>query len=416
MVFAEPTWPIVKGTFIQEWLTLHWSDEMWDRELEYLREVGMEFIIVAPTGFGFGNSGLKTIYPTQIPDWIEYAQGIDLLENTLRAAKRADMKVVIGLNMDDLWWQKGVRDPKWLYERVELGNMLAEEIYNLYYERFTDTICGWYFVFEIDNLMVRQKNSVEVLSTAFNKQLDFLTELNPDLFFIWSPYMNSMLAPKESYGKFWTELFKKVRFRDGDIFSPMDCVGAGGTTIDNFAGWFLEFRKAVDTKPGLQLFSNAENFDYRDWTSAPINRFIQQLELVKSYVDGFITFAYPHYYSPNIIDQGFHETYLLYVKTGKTDTQSPTPPSSLRTLEMPDGSCFLLWDNGEDNVGVAGYIIYRDGKEIGKTQVPRKNASGFLNAYKEEGLQTGRMYSYVLYTYDFAGNLSEASEEFVLEF
>ncbi len=413
ITYGSTSHPIVKGTFIQEWLTVHWTDEMWDSELEYLKEVGIEFLIVAPTGFGIGDGNLRTIYPSKKPNWTDYYPGVDLLGNTLRAAERHGMQVVIGLNMDDRWWQIGVKDPQWLEGQVELGNQLAEEIYNLYYADHRDTICGWYFVFEIDNLMVQQKNAVEVLAKAFNTHLDFLTELDPGLFFMWSPYMNSALATAESYGRFWTELFREVRFREGDIFAPMDCVGGGGTTLENVARWFAEFRKAVDTKPGLLLYSNAENFDHTDWTSATVGRFISQLQLVDEYVDGFINFAYPHYYSPNIIDHGFHKTYLTYVQTGEVESQPPTPPRSIQAVEMPDGSVFLIWEGGEDDVGIAGYLVYRDGRFVGKTQTPRKNAEGYLNAFAEKNLREGRTYTYVLYAYDFAGNLSEPSEEFV---
>lgn len=183
--------------------------------------------------------------------------------------------------------------------------------------------------------------------------------------------------------------------------------------MENVARWFAEFRKAVDTKPGLLLYSNAENFDHTDWTSATVGRFISQLQLVDEYVDGFINFAYPHYYSPNIIDHGFHKTYLTYVQTGEVESQPPTPPRSIQAVEMPDGSVFLIWEGGEDDVGIAGYLVYRDGRFVGKTQTPRKNAEGYLNAFAEKNLREGRTYTYVLYAYDFAGNLSEPSEEFV---
>ncbi len=410
------SWPIVHGNFIQEWLSKSWSDEKWDLELSYLKEVGMKYIIISPTAFGIEEGhALRTLYPTKVEGWREYFTGFDILENTLSAAKRAGLQVILGLNMNDLWWKKGIKDPDWLYQEIELGNMLAEEIYNLYFPRYKDTICAWYFVWEIDNLMIREKGVSEIIVNAFNKQIDFLNQLDPNLFFIWSPYMNSWQATEEEYRDFWIEVFKDVHFREGDVFSPMDCVGAGGTNLENVADWFAEFRKAVDTKPGLKLWSNAENFDYRDWTSAPIGRFVEQLKRVEEYVDDFITFSYSHYYSPNIIDSGFHKTYLEYVKTGLLDNKPPTPPTNIELLEMPNGDVFLRWEPGEDNMGVAGYIIYRDGRQIGRTQVPKiTNQNLYLTAFKETKLRSGRSYIYTIRSYDFAGNISEPSDEYVL--
>lgn len=418
LLVQADSWPIVRGNFIQEWLSKSWSAEKWDLELAYLKEVGIEYIIISPTAFGREEGhALRTLYPTKVEGWSEYFPDFDLLENTLSAAKRADMKVILGLNMNDLWWKKGVTNPQWFYKEVELGNKLAEEIYNTYFPRYKDTICAWYFVWEIDNLMAREKGVTQVIVNAFNKQIDYLNQLDPNLFFIWSPYMNSWQATKEEYRDFWIEVFKEVHFREGDVFSPMDCVGAGGTNLDNVAGWFAEFRKAVDTKPGLKLWSNAENFDYRDWTSAPIGRFVEQLKSVAEYVDDFITFSYSHYYSPNIIDSGFHTTYLEYVKTGLLDTQPPIPPTNIEFIDMLNGEIFLRWDPGEDNIGVAGYIIYRNGRKIGKTQVSKKSDLNlYLNAYKEGKLRSGRNYTYTIVSYDFAGNMSVPSDEYVLCF
>ncbi len=409
-------WPLAKGTFIQDWLVKDWSSEMLAKELNYLKEAGIEFLLFAPTAYGHNDGHyLSTLYPTKIPNWKEYYPGNDVLEKLLIALKKADMKIILGLNMNDLWWEKGIKDPEWLYSEISLGNTLAQEIYELYYPKYKDTIIGWYFVWEIDNLMVRGKGKADIISHAFNIQLDFLTKLDPNLFLVWSPYMNPQLATKEEYRDFWIEVFAKTHFRSGDVFAPMDCVGGGGTTIDTFPAWFAEFRKAVDTKPGLLFWSNAENFVHTDWTSATINRFVEQLKRAAPYVDNFITFAYPHYYSPNIIDSGFHTTYLEYVQTGDYEKIPPTPPKDLSMVIISLDELFLRWDPGSDNIGVAGYIIYRDGKQIGKTQVLKQGDRGlFVNAFKESKLRIGKTYKYSVCSYDFAGNISDFSE--VLEY
>lgn len=410
---AEENWPVADGTFIQDWLVSGWNDETWEKEMNYIKELGMTYVIFAPTAYGAGNDGyLTTHYPTKQEGWIEKAPGQDMVETVFKQAQKAGLKVILGLNFNDLWWQKGGSDAKWLKDQMELGNILAQELYDNYYPRYKETFAGWYWVWEIDNVSFRGKAREQALIDAMNVQINYLNELDPDLFFMFCPFMNARLGTKEAYRDFWIRVFDQVNLRPGDIFAPMDCVGGGGLDLTNFEEWFKELRVAVDTKEGLLFWSDAETFDHTDWTSVPIGQFVQQMEGAKPYVENFITFAYSHYYSPNVTDRGFHDTYKEYVNTGTLEQEPPTAPSNLQLMEMPDGAMYLLWGESDDNVGVAGYIIYRNGKKVSRTQVPRTGSSMLsLKAYKETSrLVSGRTYSYTVRAYDFAGNISEESE------
>lgn len=407
------TWPIADGTFIQESLAKTWDDKTWSKEMNYLKELGMNYIIFAPTAEGEGESqNLRTLYPTKQEGWYSKYPDLDLVDTILKEAQKAGLKVILGMNFNDLWWKIGGSNSKWLHQQMELGNKVAYELYNNYYESYKDTFVGWYFVWEIDNISFTNKKAEESLIEALNIQLDFLNELDSNLFFMFCPFMNYRLGTKEAYRDFWIRLFAEAHLRPGDIFAPMDCVGAGGLNLDNFSDWFKELRKAVDTKPGLLFWSDTEVFDQKDWTSVPIGKFVQQMEGVAPYVDNIITFAYSHYYSPNVTESGFHDTYLEYVKTGKIEKIEPEAPHSLQMFAMPDGSNYLMWQEGEDNLGIAGYIVYREGRQVGRTQVARIGAqSGMIKAYKENArLVKGRTYKYTVRAYDFAGNLSKESE------
>lgn len=406
-------WPIADGTFIQENLLISWDDETLDKEMAYIKELGMTYVIFAPTAMGQGNDNyLTTLYPTKVDGWLGKYPGKDLVERYFVAAKKAGLKVILGLNFNDLWWKKGGGDSKWLNDQMELGNKVAKELYENYYSRYQDTFVGWYYVWEIDNISFKGKAREKALIDAMNIQIDYLNELDPNLFFMFCPFMNANLGSKEGYRDFWIRVFNEVHLRPGDIFAPMDCVGGGGLNLNNFRDWFQELRKAVDTKPGLLFWSDTETFDHTDWTSVPIGQFVEQMKGAAPYVENLITFAYTHYYSPNVTDYGFHQTYLEYVKTGEIEKEPPEAPYNLQMMELPDGSNYLLWSEGEDNIGIAGYIIYRDGRKVGRTQIERVGSSGgFAKAYKETArLKSGRTYKYVVRAYDFAGNLSTESE------
>jgi hypothetical protein len=84
------------------------------------------------------------------------------------------------------------------------------------------------------------------------------------------------------------------------------------------------------------------------------------------------------------------------------DTKAPAAPKNL-TLQQLDPyagpQVVLDWDASTDNVGVAGYRIYRDGVEINVV------ADGSSDD-TDRGFVMGRKYTYAVRAYDAAGNLS----------
>lgn len=419
-----PAPPVATGTFIQDWLSRSWDDETWDKEFAYLKEAGMTYIVIAPTAYtvttplpaGEALVG-QTIYPTGLPGFQQKPGYPDLVERSLHYAAKYGMKVFVGLNFNEDWWKNAARDPAWLLEEMKRGNAIATELYQKYHSRYPGTFYGWYWVWEVDNYNFRFQTWENVLVAALNVQLDHLTALDPALPFLFCPFMNYRLGTATQYRDFWTRVFARTHLRPGDIFAPQDCVGAGGLTMDNFTTWFAELRKAVDTKPGLLFWSDAETFVQADWSSAPLNRFVRQLQGVAPYVDNIISFAYTHYYSPNLVDPGFHRTYVDYVQSGgRLDSQPPSPPANVRaavlTSEYGPPAVSLEWDAARDNLGVYSYTVYRDGRAVATTQVARPGHPDdvlFLLNFVDTNLQAGHTYRYEVRATDFAGNASAPS-------
>jgi chitodextrinase len=82
------------------------------------------------------------------------------------------------------------------------------------------------------------------------------------------------------------------------------------------------------------------------------------------------------------------------------DTQAPTAPANLTAAPVSTTQINLSWTASTDNVGVAGYKVFRGGLEIG-------TASG--TTYQDTGLQPNTAYSYYVKAYDAAGNISAQS-------
>ncbi|GEM_PF-3052971 len=88
------------------------------------------------------------------------------------------------------------------------------------------------------------------------------------------------------------------------------------------------------------------------------------------------------------------------VSVSSPDTQPPTVPAGLVASSTSSSQINLYWSASTDNVGVAGYKVYRN--------------STFVNSvttlsYSDTGLSAGITYSYTVAAYDAAGNISAQS-------
>lgn len=88
------------------------------------------------------------------------------------------------------------------------------------------------------------------------------------------------------------------------------------------------------------------------------------------------------------------------VPGGSNDTEAPTVPLNLVSTAITATSATLSWDASNDNVGIAGYKLFRD-----STLIADLNATSFFDS----GLQAGQTYLYSVSAYDFAGNESTLS-------
>ncbi|RUT36523.1 glycoside hydrolase family 5 [Paenibacillus zeisoli] len=86
--------------------------------------------------------------------------------------------------------------------------------------------------------------------------------------------------------------------------------------------------------------------------------------------------------------------------TTQQDTTAPTAPTNLASTSKTDTTVTLTWSASTDNVGVAGYDIYRGTALVG---------SSTTTNYTVTGLTAGTAYSFTVKAKDAAGNVSAAS-------
>jgi cellulose 1,4-beta-cellobiosidase len=85
-----------------------------------------------------------------------------------------------------------------------------------------------------------------------------------------------------------------------------------------------------------------------------------------------------------------------------TDTKAPSTPGGLKLAVAGTTAAAIYWTSSTDNVGVAGYNVYRDGVLVAQTTAPH---------YLDIGLAPGSSHAYTVKAFDAAGNVSAASQK-----
>lgn len=356
----------IKGSFIQPYLVMNWDDKRWLEEFQYLREANIDFLIFMHSVHSSKEGKTTAIYPTALSE-IESSKR-DLLEICLRNAKKAGFKIFIGLNFDENWWSASFSST-WILQQMEFGNKIAKELIQRYKKKYPDTMYGWYWVWEVDNSYCKTSFSMDCLVQALNINLDYLHLSTPDMPFMLSPFMNSNSSTPKECSDMWKYILSNAHFKDGDIFAPQDCIGAGWLTIDVVAEWFDKLSEVIPLTPRIKFWANIEMFDQRFWTAATLDRIKHQMDLLRPYVSSFISFAYSHYYSPILRNPLIHCAYLHYIRTGRMPVcPLPIPVETLKLCEDIEGKLYIEWISAKEEKEVMGYHIYKDGVLIGDIQ------------------------------------------------
>ena len=92
--------------------------------------------------------------------------------------------------------------------------------------------------------------------------------------------------------------------------------------------------------------------------------------------------------------------HMVAFKADTADGTLPTPPTGLTATPASGSKIDLGWTASTDDVGVAGYKIFRNGTQVDTTTA---------TSYSDTGLNDATTYSYTVRAYDAAGNTSAAS-------
>ncbi len=96
---------------------------------------------------------------------------------------------------------------------------------------------------------------------------------------------------------------------------------------------------------------------------------------------------------------------LLAETSSAPDTTPPSVPTNLQSSNITSTSATVTWSPSTDNVGVAGYRVYRNGAQVGTTTTP---------SYNDTKLTASTTYTYTVAAYDASNNVSSQSGQFLV--
>jgi chitodextrinase len=84
------------------------------------------------------------------------------------------------------------------------------------------------------------------------------------------------------------------------------------------------------------------------------------------------------------------------------DTTVPSTPANLHSTDSTQTTATVAWDAAQDNVGVAGYLVFLDGNQVG-------DVGGDVLSFTYDGLSCSTTHTAEVKAYDATGNKSASS-------
>lgn len=290
--------------FIQPWLVEDWSIEKWETHIDELKSVGYKGLILQDTRYDntfYYDSKIKDVRGTPA-----ITRNNDMLENMFTACDNKDFKVFLGLSVENEWWDFArFKDVEYLDTLDDIDNQMVDELNQLFGNH--KSFYGWYWAFE---MLTNIHGYEEKWATVINSTIDHINTLNDGRPIMFSPFKQWLLPQIEvQHYNMWSNFFKLVNFREGDIFAPQDSIGKicgkepTHRALINTYRFLRACKKACDENPNVKFYVNCElfathsRFNSTDLFVAGDERINYQLIIANYFAEDICTFSYTHYKS-----------------------------------------------------------------------------------------------------------------------
>jgi hypothetical protein len=388
------TVPALNGSFIQPPLADQLSDSQLATEEGYLTRAGLTQQVLQWTA----DSGADTtVYPSGLSGYTQ-STSTDVVSRILTAADNAGLKEYLGLQVNNDWWTNYANDSSWLSGQATVSTELAQDLYGKYGTH--KSFAGWYLPFEVDNWNFTTTTSWSTMASYYTTVAGYLHNLTPGLPVIIAPFFNTSGGLTSSQ---WTTMWESILGNSPiDVVALQDGIGDGHATTSQLATWYAATQAAITAaSPNTRLWADTETYN-TSFEPQSVGTVVADMQAEQPYVSDYLSFSYDHYDSPLQVSPLYDQTYRDYLSTGSVETTPPTTPAGLTATDVDALSIDLSWGASTDNVGVAGYQIYRDGALV-------KTIYGSATSYTDNQLNPSTSYTYQVAAFDAAGNVSAES-------
>lgn len=170
------------------------------------------------------------------------------------------------------------------------------------------------------------------------------------------------------------------------------------------------------TQPtGLHVISRSQTAVSLDWNASADNIGVMGYIVMRAgktvgttYDPGFtdtgLTANSSYHYTVEAFDKAGNKSAVSGTASATTlvapDTAPPSVPSGLHKTSVSVSTIGLDWSSSHDNIGVAGYDVFRDGRQI---------ATITKTSYVDKGLKSKSTHSYYVRAFDASNNESASS-------
>jgi chitodextrinase len=385
------TTPRIGGSFVQPALIDGMTSTQLTSEFSTLTNACITSQVLQWTA-DTGND--TTVYPSGLAGYTQ-STSTDVVSRLLTAADTAGVKEYLGLGTDNDWWTNYANNTTWLSSQATAADALADDLYSKYSSH--TSLSGWYIPFEVDNWNFLTSTTWSNMATFLSTVATHLHTLSPGLPVIIAPFFNTSGGQTSSQ---WTTMWESILANAPiDVLALQDGVGDGHATTAQLSTWFSATQTAITTSsPSTALWSDSDTYN-PDFTPMSISNVVADLDAEAPYVSNILSFSYDHYDSPSQVPSAYDATYRGYLANGSVETTAPTTPTSPSATNAGVTAIDLSWTASTDNVGVAGYLIYRGGVLV-------KTTEGTGTTFDDVGLSAGTNYTYKIAAFDGAGNTS----------
>lgn len=288
----------ITGTFIDEITydipSSNWTNEQWARDLDYMKEVGMDTLILMRGVFYD-----KCIYPSKIFPTLK-KENEDFAGFILEEAAKRDMQVFMGMYISNLTWNDG----DYRFE-VEQNKKFIKEVL----ERYKDipSFKGWYIPQEGGSRMYNLKETMGALAALCK-------EFTPDKPVLISPFFRGRNHASDFFTPEYTEELWMDLLEESGKYIDYCAFQDGTVPLEEYDRYLAAIKRVCD-RYDIKLWANVESFE-RDvrqmYYPIPFDVLRRKIEIAQEYVEKCITFEFSHFLSPQSIYPSAKNLNTLY--------------------------------------------------------------------------------------------------------